>query len=307
MATSGSTDFNVTGAQIVTDALELIGVVKEGTTINDQQLDRGLRALNRFIKSETEVHLWKKKEITVFPVVGQRRYLLAGANAVETNDLTETTTDADEALGQTVISVTSTTGFNNSDVIGIVQDDDTIHWSTISSFVADDTVTIGDATTAAATSGNKVYVYTTAASRPLKIYSGRSSLDGNDTPEIQILSRDEYDTLPEKEQSGDVVNAYYDPQIGVGELYLWNVPSDVSRVYKFTCQFPVEDFDAQTDNPDFPQEWIDFLVYGLAMARAPAYGKTVVPEISDRFKYLKEMLEEWDEEDQPLKFVIDES
>lgn len=37
-------------------------------------------------------------------------------------------------------------------------------------------------------------------------------------------------------------------------------------------QAPFEDFDASTDNPDFPQEWYDAVTYGLACRLAPEYG-----------------------------------
>jgi len=41
---------------------------------------------------------------------------------------------------------------------------------------------------------------------------------------------------------------------------------------KLTYQKPFEDFDASTDNPDFPQEWFEALKYGLATRLAGEYG-----------------------------------
>lgn len=308
MATSGSTDFTITGSQWVTDALELIGVVKEGTDISSQQLDRGLRAANRLLKSESaEFHLWKFEEITIFGVKGQAKYSLPGANGALTAAVTTTTTDADEAAAQTIISVTSTTGFTNSDVIGVVLDDDTIHWSTISSFVTDDTVTIASGLASAATSGNKAYVYTTAVIRPLKVLTARSSLNNNDTPELQILSRTEYDNLPDKTIEASPVQVYYDPQITVGELFIWPTPDDVKKIYKLTVQQPIEDLDSGTNNIDVPQEWLDYLVYKLAIRRAPAYGKTIPQEILLAYAELKDRVESWDEEDEPISFQLMES
>ncbi len=308
MATSGNAVFNITGAQWVTDSLELIGVVKEGTDISDQQLDRGLRAANRLLKSESaESHLWKFEEITIFGVKGQAKYSLPGANGALTADISTTTTDADEAASQTVISVTSTTGFANSDVIGVVLDDDTIHWSTIDSFVADDTVTIATGLASAATSGNKVYVYTTAVVRPLKVLTARSSLNDNDTPELQVLARTEYDNLPDKTIQASPVQVYYDPQITTGELFIWPTPDDVDKIYKITVQQPIEDLDSGTDNIDVPQEWLDYLVYKLALRRAPAYGKSIPQEVLLTYAELKDRVESWDEEDEPISFQLEES
>ncbi len=70
----------------------------------------------------------------------------------------ETTLDAAEVAGQTIISVTATTNMTVGDSIMIEQDDGTFHLSTISSFVAGDTVTIADALVSKAASGNTVII-----------------------------------------------------------------------------------------------------------------------------------------------------
>ena len=60
-----------------------------------------------------------------------------------------------------------------------------------------------------------------------------------------------------------------------GVFHLFPVPSTVEQsanTIKYVCQIPFEDFDASTDNPDFPQEWYDALTYGLATRLAPEYG-----------------------------------
>ena len=159
----------------------------------------------------------------------------------------------------------------------------------------------------AAASGNKVYVYTTAVVRPLKVLTARSSLNDNDTPELQVLGRTEYDNLPDKTIQAPPVQVYYDPQITTGELFLWPTPDDVAKVYKITVQQPIEVFDAGTDNIDIPQEWLDYLVYKLAIRRAPAYGKSLSQEILLVYAELKDRVESWDEEDEPISFQLMES
>lgn len=67
----------------------------------------------------------------------------------------ETSLDADELPGQTVISVASTTGVTIGDSVIVFLDDGT-HLSTISSFSAGDTITLSDAIPSKASSGNKV-------------------------------------------------------------------------------------------------------------------------------------------------------
>jgi hypothetical protein len=70
----------------------------------------------------------------------------------------ETTLDAAEVAGQTVLSVTATTNMTAGDSIMVEMDDGTFHLSTIASFSAGDTVTIADATPSKAASGNKVVI-----------------------------------------------------------------------------------------------------------------------------------------------------
>jgi len=69
-----------------------------------------------------------------------------------------TTLDADELSGQTVISVAATTDMTVGDAIMIQQDNDIFHLSNIASFSAGDTVTIDDALTYKASSGNSVVI-----------------------------------------------------------------------------------------------------------------------------------------------------
>ena len=72
---------------------------------------------------------------------------------------TSTTLDADEAAGQTILSVASTTSMTVGDVVQLFMDNDETHLSTISSIVAGDTVTIARATSYKASSGNTLIIY----------------------------------------------------------------------------------------------------------------------------------------------------
>jgi hypothetical protein len=303
MATSGSTDYSRTAAQIIAFAHKLLQLIPSGGSVGTNEEADGLESLNLMVKSwmMDGVKLWTHTDAHIYLVDGQASYDLPGANGAKKSEIAETTLDAAEASGQTVISVTSTTGFANSDVIGIVQDDDTIHWSTISSFVTDDTVTIAGATTAAAASGNKVYVYTNAIERPLRIISARMDNASNEIP-MYSLSRQEYFDLPNKSSTGIPTQFYYDPQLGTGKLYLWPVPESVDYVFKCNFQRTLEDFDATTDTPDLPQEWLEALGYNLAIRIAPQYGKAVPREVAIVAAELKDLVSDWDQEEESVYF-----
>jgi len=84
-----------------------------------------------------------------------------------------------------------------------------------------------------------------------------------------------------------------------------NIPYKVERLFNGTrtaataattgnyirlvYQRPYEDFDASTDEPDFPQEWFDAIKFGLADRLAPEYGVPIVDrnDIKNRAMQLK--------------------
>jgi len=312
VTTSGTIAYDRTGAQIAEHAARLIRIIGTDETLDTTsggQEDQILESLNLMIKSEQmSMGLWRTREAKLFLVDGTNEYTLAPTAstnyACDVSELSETTLDAAEASGQTVLSVASTSqgaGFANSDTILVVQDDDTIHASTISSFVADDTVTIAAALTAAASSGNKVYAYTTSAPRPLKIISARRLNSGNETP-MGMLSREEYFNLPNKTTTGTPVQFYYDPQQGTGRVYLWPAPSTVDDVINYTYLDELEIISANTDTSNFPHEWMEYLVTGLAIRIAPLYGTTPDPAVLQMHLTAKEMLRGWDMDDASVTF-----
>lgn len=113
--------------------------------------------------------------------------------------------------------------------------------------------------------------------KPLRIiqayfHNGTSNVD---IPMIG-LTRTQYNMLGNKTTEGYPVQYYYDPQISYGDLFLFPVPdanaSAVGNYVRLVYQRPFEDFDASTDEPDFPQEWFEALKFNLALRLAPEYG-----------------------------------
>ena len=306
MATSGSSDYNRTGTQIINFAHKKLNILASGGSVGTNDLADGLEALELMIKSwQTEgIKLWLETEARLFLVKGQTDYNLSGANGCKISELSETTLDADEAIGQTTLSVTSTSKgatFANADVIGIVTDSNTIEWSTISSFVTDDTVTIGDALTAACSSGNKVYAYTNAIERPLRIDSARRLNSDIETPLIS-MSKQEYNDLTNKTTQAPPVQFYYDPQLTTGVIKLWPAPSSVSDAINFTYRRTVEDFDSGSNDPDFPQEWLECLGFNLAVRIASDFGKQIPQGVAAIAGELKDNIEGWDVEEESVYF-----
>ncbi len=125
--------------------------------------------------------------------------------------------------------------------------------------------------------------------KPLKI---TQVLNRNITSFVDIpmrgLSRQEYNMLGNKTVEGNPIQYFYDPQRNYGDLYVFPTPSSVEAAGNTLILFyqrPFEDFDSNTDEPDFPQEWFDALAYGLACRLAPEYGIS----LQDRKQLWQEM------------------
>ena len=273
MAVSGSKDYSITRANIIEAAHRKIGVYDASDPIDGPETTASSLALNLMIKEWVAkgADIWLRDEITLFLQPTTQSYALGTTHA--TRSYVGTTLSAAEASGQTVISVTSSTGMTAADNIGIKMDDNSIHWSTISSVDSTTQVTIAAATDDDAASGNQVYTYTTKAGRPQKIISAyRRDTSDIDTP-VEIIGEDEYLQQSNKASAGPPVEVWYQPTLTTGTLYVWPVDggANVDKLI-FSAQYAPDDFDAASDNPEFPIEWGNALVWGLAAEIAPEHG-----------------------------------
>jgi len=273
MAVSTSNDFTQTRNDIINRALSILGIKNRGRALTAEEVTDASTALNLFVKGlkANGTYLWKYAEGTLFLVYGQAQYVLDGSTANATESFTQTTTTADAVLGATTIAVTSTSGFVVGYNIGVIQDDNTILWTTITN-IASLTITLNTALTAAATSGNTVFVYQTKISRPESITSCRRRDSSNYDTAMSDLARSDYFNLSQKDTAGKPTQFYYDKQLASGSLYLYSTPDIVTDTIKFTFQKMFFDFDDSTDNPDFPVEWMETLAFGLASRLCYDYG-----------------------------------
>lgn len=315
---SGSVDFNMTRNDIVTDALILLGAIEQGETPSAEDSTYAIRQLERMVKhfQGQGAHLWSRREATLFITPSQAAYELgpsSAAHVAEDSDIARTTLSADEASGQTVISITSTTDglvtMVAADKVAIVLDDDTFHWSTILSVGSTTEITLDVATTGAASSGNYVYAYTNDLDRPLRIVDVRRRDESNDqdTP-IIVQSHEEYQRLPNKSIDGETNIVYYHPEHrnGRGTVHLWPRPNSVARTMRLSCMLPLQDFDAAGNNADLPTEWLDTIVWSLAKRLIPKYGASGKVSAADIKSggtiMLNEMLN-WDQEMESVYFA----
>lgn len=312
MSTSNSIDFITTRDELIKDALKKINVIGTHESVADEDLQLASRQLNRMVKAwqMDGVYVWTQREATVFLNTAQRSYTLGstGAHASDQDTVVKTTISVAEASGQTVISLADTTGMTAADNIGIELDGGTRQWTTIVSVDSSTQVTITTALTGSAASGKTVYSYTTKMNRPLKIVHARREDKDNVEKPIIIFSRQEYFDLVNKDSSGDVSYIYYDADTrDTGTLYVWPTAVNVKSKLRVTYTRTLEDFDTATDNPDFPVEWYDAIVYNLAVRLAPDFRvrSSDIQDVQGMAAYLYRQVKANASESAPMLVQVD--
>jgi len=278
MATSSSVNFSMTRNEIITDALMMIGALGEEQTPENSTLEVASRALNRLIKhfENQALHIWKRSEAVVFLQQEQSSYTLGtGSTDHATETYLEMVTTAAAVSGASSVSVSSSTGVAVSDYIGIVLDDGSLHWATVSGTTATTISFAATPLTDDVASGNTLFTYTTKINKPLDIYQARSYLiDGETEYKIQECSYEEYQALTSKNVPGASPSQWvYDRKRTNGKLYIYPSLENVTRYLKITYAKPLEDVDSASDEADVPAEWLDYITSQLALRLFPTYGK----------------------------------
>ena len=281
MSTSGSKNYTVNRTDLIESALRKLGAYDAGETIpSDESADANM-ALNLMIKSWVTKGLdvpWRET-LTLFLQPDTRSYRIGPTGDECTESFVETTLSAAAASSATTITLTSTTGITAADRIGIKLDDGTIHWTTV---VVAATTSITTGLASAAASGNAVYAYTTKCNRPVKlVYAHTRDSSGIDN-EVELIGESAYRMLSNKGSGGRPNQAYYQPTIDNGTLFVWPANSGGVDKLVLIAQPLVDDFDAASDNLDFPIEWARAIIFGLADDLGPEYG--ILPKFQDRLE-----------------------
>jgi hypothetical protein len=111
---------------------------------------------------------------------------------------------------------------------------------------------------------------------PLKITQAwsRDNISNTDIP-MNIYTQYNYNLLSTKINQGYPVHLWYQPLNQAGTITIWPSPDQytaTNRSIFFVYQRAFDEFDAGTDTPDFPQVWLEPLIYSLAHRLSPEYG-----------------------------------
>jgi hypothetical protein len=311
MARSGSKNFSYTRNDIINAALRKIGEYDPGETPGGNEVADAAFALNMLVQDYMVegADIWLREELTLFVQKSQQKYSIGLTGDHVTASYVETTLNGALATSDTAAVVDSITGVAASDYVGVKLDDGSIHWTTVNGPPATLTITLTTGVASAAADGNEVYAYTTKAYRPHSILSEsisrRSTTDVDTT--ITLIGEEEYRNLTQKTQTGIITQIFYKAMLDDGSLYAWPTGEGTVDKVVFIANYYPDDFDSASDNADFPVEWGNALVYGLAASLGTEYG---VPDKKQRYleakadKRLQSVLD-FDVENAPISFARD--
>jgi hypothetical protein len=297
MATSGSYDYGATAADIIQAALEDIGVFEAGETVDSNDSTVALRTLNFIVKQwqgtadrAPGLKVFSRARLTLFLAEGQQRYLIGPAttDARCTAQYGRTTLGSAYVSGTTlnITSNTDTTTYpgttvtmTSGDFLGLVLDDGTIHWTTISGTPAA-TATIAGGASSGAASGNFVYWFTSRAQRfpvletaVLREFDTTTFGEATDTRLEVYTEVAQYEAIPDKTADGDPTALLVEPLRITTAVTFDTQPDDVTKVVNMTVLYPSEDYDATTNDIAYPQEYFLALEWQLALFLAPKFRK----------------------------------
>jgi hypothetical protein len=149
--------------------------------------------------------------------------------------------------------------------------------------------------------------------KPLKViqgfYRNTTSTPVIDTP-VLLVSKQEYNVLGSKFSTGTANTIFYDARKTNGLLYVYLTPDSYSQTnleMHLVAQMPINDISSASELPDFPNEWMNCLVWNLADQLSMEYGVPMNSrqEIAQRAMAYKTQMVDWDVEAYSTFFAPD--
>lgn len=272
MTTSGTTELGYTVNQILEEAYDALGVAADGETLSGNLFARGKKSLNMLLRQwqGSGMHLWTMTEGYLFPTKGDESFSLATARVV--NAYSRTTTSAAASSTDTTVTLTSVTGITNGLNIGILMDDNTMHWTTVNGAPAGNVVTLTDALTGDVNNGAVVFTHDGTFRACQRIRQVRRIDSSTYEIPMQMYARADYMALPNKAEQSVPVVAYVSRQLSASTIYLWPTVNREDIVIPFTYERVIEAVTASTETLDVPEYWFPALYLNLAVLLATKMG-----------------------------------
>jgi hypothetical protein len=278
MATSGTSAYASSTLDIITESLELLGVLGEGESPTAAQITSMKRTLNNLCKA------WQADGLNIFAV--QPVYLFLDGNSTEydlyygssayfTNSYVVDTLTAATASGGNTAVVADSAGFTIGGKVVISLPSGASHFATVTN-VAANLVTFSPVLPEDTAIGGLVYGYTTQGSQPMQVMNAwmrnhTTETSYNDLP-ITLISRQEYSEFSIKNSVGATTQLQVEPQRTTTKLRVWPIGNGSNEMIGMYVQRRLDTFVSDADEPDYPQEWFLALTYNLAVASMAKYG-----------------------------------
>lgn len=296
MAFSTSGNLAATATEIITEALEVLGVLEEGEAPSAAQSTSALRSLNYLIKLWGADHqVWAQGEYRLNLVAGTNEYTLDSTNVGYTPQklLNATRIDATfydsanftviyDALAVSTYTVGETITFSGGSTAIVITDDAA---TTATVRLAEDAATpANDETMLGGTSATTSTVNGTPAA---KAQAGAS-----DEATMNIITQEQWYALSDKKTTGTAINIYSQrlPEPSGMKLSVWPVPANTDYDLKLWIQYPYRDVDSGSEDLWCTQEWYLPFSYGLALILSGKYGiseaeKKNIFQMAETFKF----------------------
>jgi len=162
LSRSNSYNYALNRDTVIKRAMQLVNIININQTARGADQEYAIDIFQSLIKlwQAEGIQLWNRKQATLFPAYQDEQYSISNTGDNCANSYVYTTLSAAEASGQTVLSVTSSTGMTAADRVGIELSDNTRQWTTIVSVDSSTQITVNTALTSAASSGATVIAYT---------------------------------------------------------------------------------------------------------------------------------------------------
>ena len=294
MAYSTTSDFTMTGTDVVTEALELLGVLAEGESPSADQQTSCLRTLNMLIKTwSAEYNIYAQKEFfTLLNFESQDQSIISGTKGhwdiMEMGKVATAYTSTDTTITLDNALSIDNYGYAIADLTMYVFTSSAMYTADIAS-EATATYTLDAALGVDLSVGDLVWILPTTASVyfPTKLYT-LGIVDGSTGQYTELAEVSQSDLY--RSQGASRPNAYYQKRELDPAGYMIRVnpaPDNYLYFLKGWAQYKIRDMDAIGNDVYFPAEWFLALAYGLAYLLANKYG--IHP--SDRDRLRKDMEE----------------
>jgi hypothetical protein len=308
MATSGSWDYSVTAAQIITAAAENLNIIVAGGTVASADSASMLQRLN-FIAKQWQgkadmaqgLKVHTRQRITLFLAKGQQRYTIgpAATDARRRPSTAARPISAADASGTSLSSASrrdrhdDVSGHDSSDDERRLRrhraDDGTIGWTTINGTPAHRGHDDWRGLASAAAAGTYVWWFTSRAQHfPVLEYAVLRdeilSTFGKATAFTSYRDAQSYAALPDKTGDGDPTAILVEPLRLNTAITLNSQPTDVTKVINLTALYPAEDYDATSNDIAFPQEWFAALEWELTLRCLPMFPQDWTPAMEKNYQ-----------------------